>query len=1082
MGGGRLSQLRISTLGGLRVEVDGRALDDVPAKGHALLAHLAVVGAPVTRSRLAGLLWSDMPEAAARANLRLTLSKLRSSVLQVRADRTSIWLEEPWWIDVAALEALTADGDDPAAVLELAHGDFLDGVELPNAELFTAWAAAQQVHVRSAVLALLDAAIDHALRVGATDVGVAAARRILEFDPVNEQAHRALMQLFADAGQPSAALAQFDTCMHVLFEDLGERPTERTAALADEIRRSATVDRAVPPLPRAGTSFVGRHGELDRLLRLFDDPACRLVTVVGPGGSGKTRLSVEFAATRRSDGHDVAFVSLAGVPPVDDDAVAELVLTTLAAGLDIDLVAERDPLDVLVERISHHALLLVVDNLEHLPGANVVLGRVLGRAERLRMLATSRRRLGIGAEWVVALDGLPTPAPGAFNDLLRYDAVRLFNDRALAAGAGGHIDLAAVADVCRAVDGMPLAIELAARRVVTVPLTEIRARLGRDLDLLGGAVDPDLRHRSMRRALDWSWELLDAPLARSFAQLAVFPSSFDAAAADAVASVSLSQLAELAEQSLLMLADDGRYRMHQLVRQYAADHLDAEDEAALAASHAAWTAKQLRQEKPGELDAVDLDDVRTATEWQIAHADPDDLAGYLRDLAELYRRRSYWAELRTIAEAALDRPDVGTVASAELLGLVSDAHRNVGKPGDAIRLAHQALATLGRAPPDTRRGRLRWMAGYAGTFAACKLGLARSDRRRDIARVRSERLLSLGELYYVGEQFDRTPPIVFGGFVEGHVSGDPSALAIADVYAALAAAVAGRHGIARRYADRSTARARDPRVSPPAAAQTFVGSAVVGLAQGTWDDVALHVTRGRDVCERGALHRSAALVMLLGSIARYHAGGYHDAMSMADEIADGARQRGATPALLWADLVWAESAVRVDRLNEAAARARHALELTDRVDARIDRVRAMVVLARVAITQQRFDDAARHLTAAAGELADRPAYVAYAAEAFTGVPEVALDLIAAGHGDRHGLDGIIDRGLVGLRTYVRAVPIAAPRRDLIAGRAARMHGRERSARRLLQRALHRAGDLAMPWEAAQARSHLATEPRSAAGR
>lgn len=180
--------------------------------------------------------------------------------------------------------------------------------------------------------------------------------------------------------------------------------------------------------------------------------------------------------------------------------------------------------------------------------------------------------------------------------------------------------------------------------------------------------------------------------------------------------------------------------------------------------------------------------------------------------------------------------------------------------------------------------------------------------------------------------------------------------------------------------------------------------------------------------------------------------------------------------------MWAESAVRVDRLDEAAARARHALELTDRVDARIDRVRAMVVLARAAIAQQRFDDAAHHLTAAADELADRPAYSAYAAEAYTGVPEAALDFIAARHQDQRTFDGIIDRGLAGLRTYVRAVPIAAPRRDLIAGRAARQHGRERTARRLLHRALRRAEALGMPWEAQQARIQLASEPRSATRR
>jgi hypothetical protein len=203
-------------------------------------------------------------------------------------------------------------------------------------------------------------------------------------------------------------------------------------------------------------------------------------------------------------------------------------------------------------------------------------------------------------------------------------------------------------------------------------------------------------------------------------------------------------------------------------------------------------------------------------------------------------------------------------------------------------------------------------------------------------------------------------------------------------------------------------------------------------------------------------------------------GAYDDATAATDEIADGARRRGATAALLWAELVWAENAVRVDRLDEAADRARHALELADRVDAWIDRVRAMVVLARVALGQEQWDDAMRQVATAADELAGHAGYLAYAAEAYTGVPETALDLITAGRGGRGDLDDIVDRGLAGLRTYVRAVPIAAPRRDLIAGRTARLHGRERTARRLLLRALRRAEDLGMPWEAAQARVHLAS--------
>lgn len=1069
-----MSELRIHTLGGLRLELDGRPLADVPAKGEALVAHLAIVGAPIGRSRLAGLFWSDLPESAARGNLRLTLSKLRRAVPHVQADRTAIWLEEPWWADVVALESL--DPDDPEAVLDLARGEFLDGIELPNAELFTAWATAYRLQVRSTMLARLDTTVARALQDGATDVGVAAARRILELEPANEQVHRALMRLFAAAGQPSAALAQFDTCMHALFDELGERPAEQTAALADEIRRSATADQAVPQLPRADTSFVGRDEELRRLLRLFDDPACRLVTVVGPGGSGKTRLAVEFASARRAEGASVAFVSLAGVPPVDDGTVNELVITTLAAGLDIDLAAARDPLELLIGRITQRDLLLVVDNTEHLSGVGVVLGRVLAGAERLRTLATSRRRLGIGAEWVVPLEGLTTPGPDAPDDLLTYDAVRLFSQRALAAGAGPQLDLRVVSEVCQAVDGMPLAIELAAQRVATVPLTEIRQRLRRDLDLLGGAIDPDDRHRSVRATLDWSWDLLASPLASGFTRLAVFPGSFDTTAANAVADVTLAQLSELAEHCLLMLADDGRYRMHQLVRQYAADRAAADAADDLPARHAVWVTTQLQQGQPEQLDAVELDDVRAATEWMLDHADTDQLAQYLRDLAELYRRRSYWAELRTIAEAALDRPDLSTVATAELLGLIGEAHRNVGSPAEAVRLTHRALATLGRAPPDTRAGRLRWMAGYAGTFAAFKLGLVRSDARREIARVRSERLLSLGELYFITEQVDRIPPIMVGGFVEGHVSADPSTQATADSNAALSATVAGRHGIARHYGNRAVAGASDPRVSLPVAAQILVGVGVAQLARGAWDDVALLMTRTLDVCERGGLHRPAAMAALLGAIAHHHTGAYDKAMVMADGIARDARHRGGTGTLLWAHLLWAESALRVGHLDQAADRAKQALGLTDRVGVRIERVRATVLLARVAVARQQWNDATHHLAAAADELGDRPAFSAYTVEAHTGVPEVALDLIAAGQGDRRHLEAVIGRSRAVLETHARAVPIAVPRRDLIAGRAARMHGRERAAQRLLARALQRAEQLNMPWEAAQARHLLASAP------
>lgn len=367
-----MSRLRIRTLGGLDVEVDGGPLSaPVPAKGRALLAYLAVVGGRADRSRLAGLLWSDLPEASARQNLRLVLTHLRRAIDHVHADRTTVWFDGAWSVDTADVETLSvgdAPSADPGEVLRLVRGEFLDGVDEAGAELFGEWVAARRAHLRTVTLALLGAIVTHAL---AGDIpptsGIAAARRMLELEPADEAAHRALMQLFADAGQTSAALAQFDTCMHVLYEELGERPTEQTAALADDIRCNATVtSRAqaspaiTPRLPRRGSTFVGRDSELADLGKRFADPSCRLVTIVGAGGIGKTRLALEFARAWADQDRPAAFVSFTGVTAVDDGQLHDVVVTTLAAGLDIELIAGRDPFDVLTDRIRGRPGLLLV--------------------------------------------------------------------------------------------------------------------------------------------------------------------------------------------------------------------------------------------------------------------------------------------------------------------------------------------------------------------------------------------------------------------------------------------------------------------------------------------------------------------------------------------------------------------------------------------------------------------------------------------------------------------------------------------------------------------------------------------------
>nr|BFE73026.1 hypothetical protein GCM10020092_063270 [Actinoplanes digitatis] len=393
----------------------------------------------------------------------------------------------------------------------------------------------------------------------------------------------------AGAAPRSHSTRPADTCS---TRSSAARPSADTVALRDEIAAGAggftrlgaaappraEPDRAAPGLPRPLTGLIGRGEELARLDGLLDDPACRLVTLVGPGGIGKTRLAVEVAATRRHRHRDGAvFVSFAGTGPAGPDEAADLVVANLARVLGLSMAVPRDPLDLLADHLSGRELLLVLDNLEHLRDAAGVIDHLLRRAPGTQVLVTSRRRLGLGAEWLVEVPGLPCPPPGAGAD--GYAAVQLFEERArlLRPGFVTGADLEGTARVCRLVSGVPLAIELAARWVRSARPAAIADRLGRGLELLETtAPDVERRHRSVRAVIDWSWHLLTDEEERALQRLSVFRGGFDLDAAAAVAGAGLPLLAGLVDQSLVTVGEDGRYDMHELLRQYAAERLAAD--------------------------------------------------------------------------------------------------------------------------------------------------------------------------------------------------------------------------------------------------------------------------------------------------------------------------------------------------------------------------------------------------------------------------------------------------------------------------------------------------------------------------
>ena len=776
--------LYIYLLGHLRIFKDDSALQftalprTLPLWAYLLLNRAG----PVPRESLAYTLWSDVPESVARANLRRHLYDLRQALPPVPSGRP--WLltqtgtvqwnpAADYWLDVAEFERLSASPDHLAKAVALYSGDLLP-------DLYDDWIVPDREQLRNMYLADLSQLVVQSRAREDYAQAIAYAQQLLNHDPLREDAVRELVSLRYQAGDRAGALQAYQRFEQLLQEELGVSPMPETRALYAAVIQSVplptgthqtvavSLATATCPhnLPAQLNEFVGRGQDLTALVDELasSDSKVRLLTLTGPAGTGKTRLALE-AATDMLPGQagtfpdGIFFVDLA---PVSDP---HLVLPAIAEALGVGECSPRPLLEALKDSLHSKYLLLLLDNFEQVLEAGPLVTDLLRGAPNLRILVTSRAALRVYGEHEYPVPPLPLPDLEQLSDvasLLKNASVALFVTRARERQPHFRLtaeNAGAVAEICVRLDGLPLAIELAASRAKILSPADISARLSDRLAFLtDGPLDRPARHRTLRGAIDWSHDMLDEGERTLFAMLGVFAGGCTLAAAEAVSGplcegdVS-SGLSSLLDKSLIHRFegdDEPRFGMLASVREYALEQLSEKGLLdTLCRRHAEFygdLVKQGRSARRGE----------EHVEW-------------------LRRVRAEDGNLRAALVWALDEAadSVRLAVGARLLWVLKDLWQADGRLSEARAWYAQGLAHRDRLPADTQvqlLNRAGWFAQLQGEYQAAEayyqdsLAVARREENPELIRYS---LHNLGTLAAVQEDYERAERMLAEAFEVG---------------------------------------------------------------------------------------------------------------------------------------------------------------------------------------------------------------------------------------------------------------------------------------------------------------------------
>ena len=721
--------LNLFFLGSPRIELDGVAVKVDTNKAIALLAYIGVTGESCRRDSLINLLWPDHTQTSARAALRQSLYVLNKSLpgdwLNVDRETISLNPDADIRLDVSQFHVLLGEcrthGHTETEVCSdcvkpltetvgLYREDFLAGFTLNDSVNFDDWQFSETQSLRKRVVGALERLVAWHNSQEELDIAIRQTQRWLELDRADEEAHRQLMDLYTRGGGRTAALRQYEECVRVLKEELATSPQEATTGLYEAIKENVDYERTdylrsvqvadapssdpvAPPsnnLPRQLTSFIGREKEIAEVKRLLSTTP--LLTLTGVGGCGKTRLALEVASSLLSEYRDgVWLVGLAGLSD------PQLIPQEIASTLGVREQDERSLVETLSDYLRSKGILLILDNCEHLIEACAEVAEVLLHAcSNLKILATSREALGIGGEtaWRVPSLSLPDSVGLGFesaqsielSDLTKYEAVNLFIDRARDAQSDFTLtegNAPVVAHICSRLDGIPLAIELAAARIKVLSVEEITSRLDDRFRLLTGGSRTALpRQQTLRSTIDWSYQLLLEEERVLLDRLSVFRGGWTLAAAEAICAGGgiekfdvLDHLTSLVDKSLVVTEKassageeirETRYSLLETVRGYSGERLMESGEGAeLHDRHLEWClvlAERAQPEftKPDQLKWLakieeDFDNLMAALEWSQGGEDAEAELRLAFALSGFWVVRSYLNEGRQLLEKALSR-------------------------------------------------------------------------------------------------------------------------------------------------------------------------------------------------------------------------------------------------------------------------------------------------------------------------------------------------------------------------------------------------------------------------------------------